>query len=156
MQSIRRSLARAGDALRALSESNSLQADIARAIDVVASWLGHSPLIAAQHYLQTRDAHFDMAAGGAMGGATGDVPDGPECSGEAYPKSVAQSGAPMTQNAAQHATASDGMGSPDSHETACFAGDLRADANKRSATANQGNGRYWARTSDLHSVIVAR
>jgi len=30
---------------------------------VVAGWLGHSPLIAAQHYLQTRDAHFDLAAG---------------------------------------------------------------------------------------------
>lgn len=29
----------------------------------VAKWLGHSPLIAAQHYLQTRDAHFDAAAG---------------------------------------------------------------------------------------------
>ncbi len=29
---------------------------------VVAGWLGHSPLIAARHYLQTRDAHFDMAA----------------------------------------------------------------------------------------------
>ena len=30
---------------------------------VVAGWLGHSPLIAAKHYLQTRDAHFDAAAG---------------------------------------------------------------------------------------------
>jgi len=30
---------------------------------VCAKWLGHSPLIAAKHYLQTRDAHFDMAAG---------------------------------------------------------------------------------------------
>jgi integrase len=30
---------------------------------VVAGWLGHSPLIAARHYLQTRDAHFDLAAG---------------------------------------------------------------------------------------------
>lgn len=29
---------------------------------VVAGWLGHSPLIAARHYLQTRDAHFDLAA----------------------------------------------------------------------------------------------
>jgi len=38
---------------------------------VVASWLGHSPLIAAQHYLQTRDAHFDLAAGvGAVGEAS--------------------------------------------------------------------------------------
>lgn len=35
---------------------------------VVAGWLGHSPLIAAQHYLQTRDAHFDLAAG--VGGAS--------------------------------------------------------------------------------------
>jgi integrase len=30
---------------------------------VVAGWLGHSPLIAARHYLQTRDAHFEMATG---------------------------------------------------------------------------------------------
>ena len=29
----------------------------------VAKWLGHSPTIAATHYLQTRDVHFDMAAG---------------------------------------------------------------------------------------------
>lgn len=37
---------------------------------VVAGWLGHSPMIAAQHYLQTRDAHFDLAAGvGGVGKA---------------------------------------------------------------------------------------
>lgn len=36
---------------------------------VVAGWLGHSPMIAAQHYLQVRDAHFDLAAGvGGVGG----------------------------------------------------------------------------------------
>ncbi|MFN7374500.1 MAG: tyrosine-type recombinase/integrase [bacterium] len=35
---------------------------------VVAGWLGHSPLIAAQDYLQTRDAHFDLAAGVAAAG----------------------------------------------------------------------------------------
>lgn len=29
----------------------------------VASWLGHSPLIAARHYLQTRDAHFELVTG---------------------------------------------------------------------------------------------
>lgn len=34
---------------------------------VVAGWLGHSPTIAARHYLQTRDAHFDLAVGGAGG-----------------------------------------------------------------------------------------
>ena len=36
---------------------------------VVAGWLGHSPLVAARYYLQTRDAHFDLATGGAEGGA---------------------------------------------------------------------------------------
>ena len=28
------------------------------------SWLGHSPLVAAKHYLQTRDAHFEVAIRG--------------------------------------------------------------------------------------------
>ncbi len=30
---------------------------------VVAKWCGHSPLIAAKHYLHTTDAHFNLAAG---------------------------------------------------------------------------------------------
>ena len=30
---------------------------------VVAKWVGHTPMIAATHYLQTRDVHFDLAAG---------------------------------------------------------------------------------------------
>lgn len=30
---------------------------------VVADWLGHSPAVAREHYLQTRDAHFEMATG---------------------------------------------------------------------------------------------
>jgi len=33
-------------------------------------WLGHSPLVAAKHYLQTRDAHFEVATrGGARMGS---------------------------------------------------------------------------------------
>ena len=37
---------------------------------VVAKWLRHSPLVAAKHYLQTRDAHFEVAIrGGARVGA---------------------------------------------------------------------------------------
>ncbi len=42
---------------------------------VVSSWLGHSPRVAAEHYLQTRDEHFRRAAGlpslesGAQSGA---------------------------------------------------------------------------------------
>jgi integrase len=30
----------------------------------VATWLGHGPLMAAKHYLQTRDAHFEIATNG--------------------------------------------------------------------------------------------
>ena len=36
---------------------------------VVAGWLGHSPLIAAKHYLQVRDSHFDATAGVGGGGS---------------------------------------------------------------------------------------
>ena len=39
---------------------------------VVAKWLGHSPMIAATHYLQTRERHFeDVVAGGGQGGDGG-------------------------------------------------------------------------------------
>jgi hypothetical protein len=35
---------------------------------VVAKWLGHSPMIAATHYLQTRERHFeDVVTGGGQG-----------------------------------------------------------------------------------------
>ena len=37
---------------------------------VVAKWLGHSPLVAAKHYLQTRDAHFEVAIRGGARDAT--------------------------------------------------------------------------------------
>jgi len=56
---------------------------------VVASWLGHSPRVAAEHYLQTRDEHFRLAAG----------VEGPA------QQSGAESGALVAQNAAQHTTA---------------------------------------------------
>jgi integrase len=45
---------------------------------VVAGWLGHSPLIAAAHYLQTRDAHFELAAAvGTPGEAASNPPTQP-------------------------------------------------------------------------------
>lgn len=40
---------------------------------VVAGWLGHSPLTAAQHYLTTNDAHFSIAAGIGESGAESDA-----------------------------------------------------------------------------------
>lgn len=84
---------------------------------VVAGWLGHSPLIAARHYLQTRDAHFDLATGGGEGGA--------------------KSGALGAQNAAQHPSAPDRADSHDHSETPCFAGVGSADANEREAAQSE-------------------
>ncbi len=38
---------------------------------LVAKGLGHSPLVAAKHYLQTRDAHFEVAVRGLSTSAVG-------------------------------------------------------------------------------------
>jgi len=56
---------------------------------VAAGWLGHSPMIAASHYLQTRDAHFDLAIRGPNRAA----------------KCGTESGTLAAQNAAQQTTA---------------------------------------------------
>jgi hypothetical protein len=63
---------------------------------VVAGWLGHSPMIAAQHYLQVRDAHFDLAAG--VGGV-GEAAANPAT--QARP-SVSTTSKPETQNPQHH------------------------------------------------------
>lgn len=91
---------------------------------VVAGWLGHSPMIAATHYLQTRDAHFDLAAG------VGTRDDGKEQSG-------AESGAHAAQNAAQHPTAPGREDSRDASEVLCFAGVSRDDADECETTRNE-------------------
>ena len=79
----------------------------------VAKWLGHSPLIAAQHYLHVRDAHFDLITGGAKSGAL-DV-----------------------QNAAQHPSAALRTHSHEASKTTCYEGDLRANAKECDATQNK-------------------
>ena len=79
----------------------------------VAKWLGHSPLIAAQHYLHVRDAHFDLITGGAKSGAL-DV-----------------------QNAAQYPTAALCTHSHEVSKTTCYEGDLRANAKECDATQNK-------------------
>ncbi len=106
---------------------------------VVAGWLGHSPLIAARHYLQTRDVHFDLATG-----ATG-----------AALESCAKCGAPAAQNAAQHPTAPDCTGSPESLETSCFAGVSQPGANECEAATGGNNGRNRTRTCDFIHVTDA-
>lgn len=117
---------------------------------VVAGWLGHSPLIAARHYLQTRDAHFDMAIGGSGGGT---VPVVPETDDQ---KGGAKSGAPEAQIAAQHASAPVCAGSGESPQSPIFTVVTRANATRREAAAKPVSGRYWIRTSDLMRVMHAR
>ena len=97
---------------------------------VVAGWLGHSPLIAAQHYLQTRDAHFELAAGGA------------------------ESGAPVAQNAAQHPTASDRTDSHDSSELLVTAEAMRERAKpcETQRKVLMGPGGFEPPTSPLSAV----
>lgn len=90
----------------------------------VAAWLGHSPLIAAQHYLQIRDAHFDMATGVEPGGA--------------------QSGAPAARKAAQHPTAAVRAGSRESSDAPCFVGTSGAGATPcEAAAAGRETGGKW-------------
>ena len=72
---------------------------------VVAAWLGHSPLISSQHYLQVRDAHFDLATSGT------------------------KSGALLAQNAAQHPSARNSTELQDVSKTPCITIDLRTNAN---------------------------
>ena len=82
----------------------------------VAAWMGHSPMIAARHYLQVRDEHFELAAAGAECGALG------------------------AQNAAQHPSALDCAGSHDGPEEPCGAGLSRRNANERKALQGKGMG----------------
>lgn len=98
---------------------------------VVASWLGHSPLIAAKHYLQVRDSHFDAAAGNS----------GSDAKSDAHPDEKA------TQNPTQHTSASGGTHGRKSQETPCFAVVSPADARSVQAAANENNGPDWNRTS---------
>ena len=76
----------------------------------VAKWLGHSPLIAAQHYLHVRDAHFDMVTSGT------------------------KSDASNVQNATQHHLAWNASLSHEVLKTTCYEGDLRANAKECDAT----------------------
>jgi hypothetical protein len=63
-----------------------------------AKWLGHSPTVAAKHYLQSKDLHFKAVTG--TGPWLGSV------LGKGAAQSGAESGAQVAQNAAQQAAAS--------------------------------------------------
>ena len=72
-------------------------------LHVVCKWLGNSASIAAKHYLQVTDAHYDVA----VSAATRDAPNaGSNTEGVEGNKKAAQNPAhEVAQNAAQHAAA---------------------------------------------------
>ncbi len=68
---------------------------------VVAKWLGHSPKVAAQHYLMSKDRHFEDVVAGGNGPP---VPD--EAGQGGSPDCSAKCDAIATRNATPHAPAS--------------------------------------------------
>ena len=112
---------------------------------VVAAWLGHSPTIAARHYLQTLDRHFAEASGAPR-----------RRPNPGRDESYAKSDARATQNAAQQATAPLRTVSHDEAQQPCFAGVSRPHATGCEDSTEGESGRYWTRTSDLFHVKEAR
>jgi integrase len=85
---------------------------------VVAPWLGHSPKVAAQHYLMSREHHFaHVVSGGAATAATGakTPPGGP-------PPCDAYCAAPATHLATQQAAAAKGTPRHETTEPAATTG----------------------------------
>ena len=69
------------------------------------SWLGHSPSIAARHYLKHRDLHVQAATGTGDWIQTTGVNVRAESPTTVFQKSGAECGASMVQNAVQHPAA---------------------------------------------------
>ena len=71
----------------------------------VASWLGHSPAIAARHYLKHKDLHVQAATGTGDWIQTTGVNVRAESPTIVFQKSGAECGASTVQNAVQHPAA---------------------------------------------------
>jgi hypothetical protein len=93
---------------------------------VAAKWLGHSPTIAAQHYLQVRDAHFQDAIGGGECAALAGGPSG-----------GAESGARTAHFEAQQASAPFRSRSHQNTETATTPGVITVSARDTDNCTNE-------------------
>ncbi len=70
---------------------------------VVAKWLGHSPKVAAQHYLMSREHHFEDVVRGSSPGPAPAAAVSPEAADDRGAECCAR----VVQNASQHASAPD-------------------------------------------------
>ena len=87
----------------------------------VAKWLGNSPKIAAEHYLMSRENHFEDVVGGATAGGSGVAGTGPGAArgaGERADSCDAICDAVATRNATPHAAAGGGTRRHDTTEPA--------------------------------------
>lgn len=105
-----------------------------------AKWMGHSPAVAAKHYLQSREVHFRSA--------TGSEPWATGCAQEG-----AESVAPTVQNRLQLASAVDGTGSAHEHAIPKTQRGRASPFEPAQPRAVHPNGRYWIRTSDPTRVM---
>ena len=105
-----------------------------------AKWLGHSPLIAATHYLQSRDLHFKAVTGSGPWISATDAASPASCA------CGADSGAVEGQNAGQHAAAASGTVSHDSTLTHSSKRGCASPCRTVQPRANRFNGRRGIRT----------
>ena len=99
---------------------------------VVARWLGHSPLIAATHYLQAREQHFaDVVAGG------GNVAISENGAGQGTRADDPGGVQKCVQNSVQSKAASTGSNSHTSSKTPNETANLRDSAERRKPQQNE-------------------
>ena len=99
---------------------------------VVARWLGHSPLIAATHYLQAREQHFaDVVAGG------GNVAISENGAGQGTRADDPGGVQKCVQNSVQSKAASTGSNSHASPKTPLNTAKLRVSAKRRKPLQNE-------------------
>lgn len=94
---------------------------------VVAKWLGHSPKVAAQHYLMSREHHFEDVVRGSSPGPAPAAAVSPEAADDRGAECCAR----VVQNASQHASAPDSTGP---HETTEPAATTRVTAGSSEVT----------------------
>ena len=100
---------------------------------VVAKWLGHSPKVAAQHYLMSREHHFEDVVRGSSPGPAPAAAVSPEATDDRGAECCAR----VVQNASQHASAPDRT---EPHETTEPAAAKRLTAGSSEVTPFTKNG----------------
>ena len=115
---------------------------------VVAKWLGHSPKVAAAHYLMVRDHHFDDVVGGDHGGP-------PARTGKQSARCGAKWGAVGAQNGAPQASASGSEEPQKKTEPAATVEVAAGSAGTYADYQNRLDGGDRIRTCDLEVMSLA-